>query len=162
MSESTIQILMLAATILWPRSVLRFSFACGLRPVFLIHTILPKRWKGEEVSSSLPPPLACAKVTTSSPPLACVKVEKGDRESCNPHSTLGSKGGEGAESVTHSPPLTGLKVEEGGWLQLTPPPPLPPVKVEEGGEVRTPPPPLETTKGEGGWVRTPPAPLATS
>ena len=26
------QILMLAATVLWPRSVLRFSFACGLRP----------------------------------------------------------------------------------------------------------------------------------
>ena len=32
MSESTIRILMLAATVLWPCSVLRFSFACGLRP----------------------------------------------------------------------------------------------------------------------------------
>jgi len=32
MSESTIQILMLAATVLWPRSILRFSFDCGLRP----------------------------------------------------------------------------------------------------------------------------------
>ena len=36
-SENAMQKLMLAATVLWPRSVLVFSFACGLRPRTSVH-----------------------------------------------------------------------------------------------------------------------------
>ena len=142
-SESIIQIIMLAATVLWPRSILRFSFACFLRPharlnprtpltlVFPIHTVNPKRWKRRGSSNSPSNFGRC-------------KGGRGGGDVTAP--SAGER-----EVVTHPPSLTGLKVQGGerGAGKISPP--LLPAKVE-GREVRTPSPPLEANKGGGGKV----------